>query len=296
MCPSLAAPDPSHATTKESLFTELLGTYFSATRNDADQRALSSAVRAALLEATDDPGSLNGRWLHGDSWRWRTRGNGHKPDMVVTDRDSRWTLALEAKSFDAAVNASSLTNLRRDTALSDERLAAEGLTRDDRSREISAAWLGSDAVWDEPHRKADCGWQTDEWTHRFATADRQGNHRAGAHQGDVYTSQFAYLWEDINVVDGDLSQVDFIALLPSRESAQKWARYLVSTDRWHIASVRDFREGLVKRRHDLPADQINWLDSLVANIGNAFMEPSERGHVLASLPELVASFQEERGS
>lgn len=216
--------------------------------------------------------------------------------MVVTDRDSRWTLALEAKSFDAAVNASSLTNLRRDTAVSDERLAAEGLTRDDRSREISAAWLGSSAAWDEPHTKAECGWQTDDWTHRFATVDGQGRHRAGAHQGDVYVSQFAYLWEDITVVDGDLSRVDFIVLLPSRQSAQKWARYLVSADRWHIASVRDFREGLVKRRDDLPADQLGWLDHLVANIGIAFEEIPERGRVLAPLPELVASFHEERGS
>ncbi|MGO1200845.1 MAG: hypothetical protein ACTMKY_13205 [Dermabacteraceae bacterium] len=297
MSPSLTAPDTSRTTTTEAQFTELLGTYFSATRGEADQRMLSRAVREALHEATSAQASLNGRWLHGDSWRWQTRGNGHKPDMVVTDRDHCWTLTLEAKSFGAAVNASSLANLRRDTAVSDERLSARGLTRDVRSREISAAWMGSDTAWDQPHTRAECGWQTEGWTHRFATLDdTQGRHKAGAHQGDVYASQFAYLWDDITVTGGDLSLVDFIALLPSRESARKWARYLVSADRWHIASVRDFREGLAKRRDGLPDDQLAWLDYLITNITNAYAEPSKQGHVLAPLSELVVSFQEERDS
>lgn len=290
---SLATPDTSRATTTEDQFTKLLGTYFSATRGDVDQRMLSRAVREALHEATSDPESLNSRWLNGDSWRWQTRGSGHKPDMVVTDSDDCWALTLEAKSFGAAVNASPLATMRRDTAVSDERLSARGLTRDARSREISEAWMSSDPAWDEPHTKAECGWQTENWTHRIATLnDKQGQHKAGAHQGDVYASQFAYLGDDINVTDGDLSLVDFIALLPSRKSAQKWAHYLVSADRWHIASVQDFREGLIKRRDGLPVDQLTWLDHLITAVGSAYPESSRNAHILATLPELIASFRE----
>src|SRR5699024_7409871 len=168
----------------EPQFTSLLGTYFSATRGEVDQRALSRIVKQALYDATSGKDALAARWLGGDSWRWTTRGRGSKPDVVATDDHHDWVLTIENKSFGAGSNATSLAQYRRDVECSDARLQARGLVRDELSRQISEEWLASDPIWDEHHPP--CDWAG----HRFATATRDGVHRAGAHQCDTYTSQF----------------------------------------------------------------------------------------------------------
>ena len=78
--------------------------------------------------------------------------------------------------------------------------------------------------------------------------------------------------------------------MPSRHSAERWAEYLVSADRWHLASVSDFRAGLAARRHHLPADQLVWLDHLIDAIDSAYVEKPAKGHVHASLVELIDQF------
>lgn len=278
---ALATPPPIPDLIRETTFTAELGACFSATRGGADQRQLRALVTGALLKATDDPQTLNLRWLQDDSWHWTPHGT-LAPDLIATDSNDVLALIQEAKSLSANMNASAAKGVRRAIERTDERLARIGATRDPRSVKISGQAVPTDPRWDQPHTFADCQHAGDEclW--------HTGANTAGVHQGDVYASQFAYLSEDIKIPDDGLESVDFIALLPTVRQASKWGHRLFSYERWHVASVGEMLNILETERGSLPDDQRAWLDRLLA-IARRIYGPSRE--LLATRSELAEAYR-----